>query len=254
MATQRLGSLMQLFYTFLPHALGLVGALFVFTRFWRAQPWLLLLCLALYGLLFLVLVGFTPNAWLRAPATPEIVTAHSPHPTTAVILGFGYDVAGEKMLPGPANQFLVDWVIHNAPQIKTFLVQEGVLVALSPEQLRERSVRRIHRHDPAIYVDTLDTAFCAMRQLQQQQEQSVLIVSHDMQLQRAVWDFARVQRQACSSCALVIPDLPATPYPTQSVHLQTRNAFLYKVLELLYLRPRDLLRPLPTTCKAPIEE
>ena len=28
-------------------------------------------------------------------------------------------------------------------------------------------VRRIHRHDPKIYVDTLDTAFCAMRQLQQ---------------------------------------------------------------------------------------
>lgn len=245
---------MQLFCTFLPHVLGLAGALFLLARFGRTQPWLLLVSLALYGLLFLVLVGFTPNRWLRAPATPETAAAKAPRPTTAVILGFGYDMAGEKMLPGPANQFLVDWVLHNEPQIQTFLVQEGVLVALSPTQLREKTVRRIHRHDPKIYVDTLDTAFCAMRQLQQRHAQSVLLVSHDMQLQRAVWDFARVQRQLCATCTLVVPPLPVTPYPAQSVHLQTRNAFLYKLLEILYLRPRDLIRPLPTTCKAPIEE
>ncbi|MFN8488641.1 MAG: hypothetical protein U0350_13660 [Caldilineaceae bacterium] len=254
MSTQRLGSAMQLFFTFLPHVIGLAGALFLVVALWHVKPWLLLISLMLYGLLFVGLVGFTPDRWLRAVATPETAFTHIPRPTTAVIMGFGYDMVGDQMQPGPANQFLLDWVLKNQPQITTLFVQEGVLVAMSPALLREKTVRRIHRHDPALYVDTLDTAFCAMRQLQRRQEQSVLLVSHDMQLQRAVWDFERVQRQMCSTCTLVIPELPTTPYPPQSVHLQTRNAFIYKVLELLYLRPRDLLRSLPATCKAPIEE
>jgi hypothetical protein len=85
------------------------------------------------------------------------------------------------------------------------------------------------------------------------QQKTVLLVTHDLQLQRAAWDFARICQQLWITCTLVIPDLPATPYPTQSGHFQTRRAFIYKMLELLYLRPRDLLRAPPTQCKAPIE-
>lgn len=245
---------MPFFLTFLPPVIGLAGALLLIALGWRAQAWTLLLGLALYGLLFLVLVGFTPNRWLRANATLSTNTPIRVRPTTAVILGFGYEMAGDAMQPGPANQALVDWVLNNQPQITTLLVQEGVLVALTPEQLRNKTVRRIHRHDPAIYVDTLDATFCAVRQLQALNQSTVLLVAHDLQLQRAAWDFARVQRQLCPTCTLVIPDLPATPYPANSVQFQTRSAFIYKILELLYLRPRDLLRAMPTTCKAPLEE
>lgn len=243
---------MPLFLTFLPPVIGLTGALLLIALSWRAQPWVLLLRLILYGLLFLVLVGFTPNRWLRANATLSPNTPILARPTTAVILGFGYEMAGDAMRPGPANQFSLDWVLNNQPQITTLLVQEGVLVAMTPAQLHDKIVRRIHQHDPAIYVDTLDAAFCAVRQLQALNQSTVLLVAHDVQLQRAAWDFARVQRQLCPTCALVIPDLPATPYPANSVQFQTRSAFVYKILELLYLRPRDLLRPLPTTCKAPL--
>lgn len=241
---------MQLFITFLPHVLGIIGALLIVGLGWRKGLWLLV-SLAIYALLFLLLVGLTPNRWLRARPTAESNPTTTSAPTIAVILGFGYEMVGNAMQPGPANQFLLDWVLSRQPEINTLLVQEGVRVALTPAQLRDKQVHRIHRHDPARYVDTLDAAFCAMRQLQSLKQTRVLLVAHDQQLQRAAWDFARVRAQACPTCMVVIPDLPATPYPANSVHLQTRAAFIYKLIELLYLRPRDLLRTTPTTCKAP---
>jgi len=244
--------LMQLFAIFLPHVLGVAGALLILGRGWRLAPRSLLAILVLYAGLFLVAVGLTPDSWLRARPTPDL------KPTTAVILGFGYELVSDEMvademLPGPANQFLLNWVLTQQPQIRTLLVQEGVHVAIAPVQLQEKAVYRIHRHDPAIYIDTLDAAYCALHQLQQLGQTNVLIVTHDLQLQRAAWDFERVRRHLCPICTLVIPDLPATPYPIHSVHLQTRSAFVYKIIELLYLRPRDLLRPIPTQCKAPVD-
>ena len=119
---------MQLFFTFLPHAIGLMGALLILVLGWRGQPLARLMLLALYGLLFFIALGFTPDRWLRAAPT----SGFAPQPATAVILGFGYEMAGDQMRPGPANQALLDWVVKNQPQITTLLVQEGVLVALSP--------------------------------------------------------------------------------------------------------------------------
>ena len=249
MSQQRFGLSMQLFLTFLPHALGITGALLIIGLGWRKQGLWLLVSLAIYALLFLLIVGLTPSRWLWARPTTDLTSTADP--TGAVILGFGYEMVGKDMRPGVANQFLLDWVLSHQPQINILLVQEGVRVALTPAQLQDKQVHRIHRHDPAIYVDTLDAAFCAIRQLQQLKQTTVLLVAHDQQLQRAAWDFERVREQACATCTLVIPDLPATPYPVNSVHLQTRAAFIYKLIELLYLRPRDLLRATPTVCKAP---
>lgn len=89
------------------------------------------------------------------------------------------------MRPGAANQFLVDWLLAHQPQVTTLLVQEGVRSALTPDRLAQKNVYRIHRHDTAIYVDTLDTAFCALRELQKLKTETVLLVAHDLQLQRA---------------------------------------------------------------------
>lgn len=240
----------QPFLIFLPHILGTLGAFVILGVGWRTPITTLLLYLPIYGLLFLVGIGCTPSRWLRAKATP---VANSPlAPTTAIVLGFGYEGEGEAMRPGAANQFLVQWLLDNQPQVTTLLVQEGIRSALTPTTLMEKAVQRIHRHDPAIYVDTLDTAFCALHQLQELGQQNVLLVAHDLQLQRAVWDFTRVQQAACAECTIAIAATPNTPYPTNSVHFQTRNEFIYKLVELLLLRPRDFLRATPTACKAPL--
>lgn len=239
----------QLLTIFLPHIIGAVGALTILGVGWRTPVVTWLIILPLYGLIFLLGVGLTPNRWLQAKAT---LGTDAPPPTTAIMLGFGYEGEETAMQPGAANQFLVNWLLTTQPQIKTFFVQEGIRSAFSPQVLAEKDVRRIHRHDKAIYVDTLDTAFCALQTLQKLGIRTVLLVTHDLQLQRAVWDFTRVRQVTCPQCTIVTATIPDTPYPTHSVHLQTRSEFIYKVLELLLLRPRDYLRATPTTCKAPL--
>ena len=235
---------------FLPHLIGALGALLIVGVSWRTSWVTLLVTLFLYVLLFLLGVGFTPSRWLHAKATARVEPTRNP--ATAIVLGFGYEGEETAMQPGAANQFLVDWLVSTQPQVTTMLVQEGIHSAITPELLVTKAVQRIHRHDKAIYVDTLDTAFCALQGLQKLGEHSVLLVAHDLQLQRAVWDFARVRDAACAQCTVVIAAVPDTPYPTNSVHFQTRNEFIYKLVELLLLRPRDFLRATPISCKAPL--
>ncbi|MEZ4727736.1 MAG: hypothetical protein R3E79_11465 [Caldilineaceae bacterium] len=241
----------QPFLIFLPHLFGTASVLLILTLGWRTPIPTLFVSLPICGLLFLLGVGLTPSCWLRAKTT--VVETAAPLPTTAVILGFGYEGEGATMRPGEANQFLVDWLLQTQPQVTTFLVQEGVRSAMQPGLLQDKAIHRIHRHDPAVYVDTLDTAFCALHQLQQLKAKTVLLVAHDLQLQRAVWDFERVRQAACAQCTIVVAAMPDTPYPKASVHVQTRNEFIYKLTELLYLRPRDFLRAVPTQCKAPLQ-
>jgi hypothetical protein len=205
--------------------------------------------LLIYALLFCIVITLTPSRWLRVPVALQTNLPFA-KPTTAVILGFGYEMTDDKMTPGAANQFLLDWLLTNHPKVTTLLVQEGVRVAMTPRLLDDKQVYRIHRHDPAIYVDTLDTAFCAWQRVQQLHQKTVLLVAHDRQLQRAVWDFERVRQVVCPHCAITVATIPDTPYPTASVHWQTRNEFFYTLVELLYLRPRDWLRAIPTHCKA----
>lgn len=240
----------QVFTIFLPHIIGALGTLAVVGIGWRASWVTLVVNLLLYAILFLLVVAFTPSQWLRAPATAQVDPTHNP--MTAIVLGFGYEEEGDTMRPGAANQFLVQWLASTQPQVTTMLVQEGIHSAISPELLATKDVHRIHRHDKAIYVDTLDTAFCALQGLQKLGEHSVLLVAHDLQLQRAVWDFERIRQAACAQCTVVTGVMPDTPYPTNSVHFQTRNEFIYKLVELLLLRPRDFMRATPTSCKAPL--
>ena len=235
---------------FLPHIVGTLGALVILGLGWRTPVPTFFIVLPGYALLFLVGLGFTPSRWLHAKATASMEPTRNP--TTAIVLGFGYEGEETAMQPGAANQFLVDWLLATQPQVKTLLVQEGIRSALTPTLLAEKAVERIHRHDKAIYVDTLDTAFCALQGLQKLGVHTVLLVAHDLQLQRAVWDFVRVRDAACAQCTVVIAAVPDTPYPTNSVHFQTRNEFIYKLVELLLLRPRDYLRTPPTSCKAPL--
>lgn len=240
----------QILAIFLPHILGMLGVLVILGFGWRTPFTTLFIVLPIYALLFLLAIGFTPSRWLRAQAT--VVTNSTLRPTTAIILGFGYEGAEAVMRPGAANQFLVKWLVETQPQVKTVFVQEGVRSAITPELFAEKEFRRIHRHDKAIYVDTLDTAFCALHELKKAGVSNVLLVAHDLQLQRAVWDFARVNQAACAHCTIVTAAMPDTPYPINSVHFQTRNEFVYTLVELLLLRPRDFLRATPTTCKAPL--
>lgn len=240
-------SVMNIFQVFIPHILGITGAILCMVVVRSSKDTLLVISLPAYALLFLLLVGLTPSQWMRSKPTSEQKA------TTIVILSFGYEEEEGRLKPGKANEFLWDWVIENqASQMETVLVQEGTWATIDEGEFDKLDIKRIHQHDPKIYVNTLDTAFCAIRQLQRLGKKKVMLVAHDLQLQRVAWDFERARQEMCLDCELVIPNLPDTPYPVNSVHFHTRNEFIYKIIELLISRPRDFLSPVPNQCKAPL--
>ncbi len=252
---------------FAPHMLyaaGLVASLFVVTHSTtfqtsaRFQIFALLIAALVYTIVFIVLLGLTPDRWMHAVATQNW-REETRDADTAIVLGFGYEKdATGTMQAGKANRFLLDWVIDNT-SATTIFVQEGVWIAacgMSPDQCTYsgRELKRIHLHDEKIYVNTLDTAFCAMEQMARIHKSKAALVAHDLQLQRAAWDVERVKRRSdWHSFIFVIPEIPDTPCPANSVHWQTRNQFIYKVVELLISRPRDFLTPVPGRCKAPLQ-
>jgi hypothetical protein len=244
----------NIFRVFLPHFLGFLGAILWFwmiARYNRADAMLLAFVSSpLYLLLFVVFVGLTPSRWLRAEPTED------QNADIAVIFSFGYETDGKRMIPGKANLYLWDWIVNNRSlKMKTLLLQEGIWVATDEKTIENLGFERIriHRHDPKIYVDTLNAAFCAIQQIQKLERKKILLLGHDLQLQRVAWDFERVGHAVCPDCIFLIPKIQAVPYPAKSVHFQTRNEFFYKVIELLIARPRDMMSPIPSDCMAPVD-
>jgi hypothetical protein len=245
----------NLFRVFIPHILGLIGAVLWFmivVQIAKQRTALITITsFPLYILLFLTLVGATPSRWLRAAPTED------QNAEIAVVFNFGYEMNGDRMRPGEANQYLWQWIASNKPlQLRTILVQEGVWVAADKETLKNLGIEmmRIHRHDPHIYVDTLNATFCSIQQIQKLGKKKILLIAHDLQLQRIAWDFERISHVTCPDCMFVIPEIHDVPYPKNSVHFQTRNEFIYKIAELLIARPRDFLNQIPTDCLAPINQ
>ncbi len=242
-----------MFRIFIPHILGIMGAILwirMIIQLTQQRTMLaVVISILIYILLFLTLVGLTPSRWLH-PTPTETQDAE-----IAVVFNFGYDMDGNQMKPGEANQYLWEWTIHNKPsQLRTILVQEGIWVAADQETLNNLGIKmmRIHQHDPHIYVDTLNAAFCSIQQTERLGKKKIMLVAHDLQIQRVAWDFERISHVTCPDCEFVIPEIGDVPYPASSVHLQTRNEFVYKITELLIARPRDFLNRVPTRCIAPV--
>ena len=144
-----------------------------------------------YVVLFLRLSVF----WIRATPTPgwQQQTAKV---DTVLVFGFGIESdAQERIQPGAANRALLDWALDRRHG-GTMLVQEGVLAAANEEprggRLATWDVRRMHRHLPGVYVDTLHAAYCAVEQMERLGRRRALVVTHDLQLARAAADLRRV--------------------------------------------------------------
>src|SRR6266508_1254137 len=135
-----------MFRIFIPHVLGIVGAILwirIAIPFMQQRTMLGVgLSTFTYILLFLTLVGLTPSRWLH-PAPTEAQDAE-----IAIVFNFGYEMDGDRMKPGEANQYLWEWIINNKPsQLRVILVQEGVWVAADEETLENLGIEmmRIHR-------------------------------------------------------------------------------------------------------------
>jgi len=217
---------------------------------------------------YILIFGITANIWMRATPT-ENWGDRIEEADTVIIFGFGYskDEYG-NIEAGEANEFLLDWVIENT-KASVFLVQEGVWVASNTcknEPICDsqcmlssgKEMRRMHLHDEKNYVNTLDAVFCTMIQIEQLYEEGkinekIVVVSHDLQLQRAAWALARVQetQERWQKFEFIIPKIPNTPYPMDSSHWHTRNELIYQVVELFWSRARDFFTSPPIECIAP---
>jgi hypothetical protein len=260
---------MNLWDAFAPHILysaGIIASAIVIIGFEKhrlpvslpAVLWVILALWIGYTLLFLLFIGFFPlKRWLRAKPTEDwerkVKEVH-----TVILLGFGYEDDCGDMKPGDANKRLLEWTMDHT-EARTLLVQEGVWVAACESSEKEctksgRKLMRIHRHDPTVYLNTLDTAFCAMQELEKLGEKEAVLVTHDLQLKRAAWDFGTVKqsRRSWQDIRFVIPEMPDMPYPKASIHWHTRSEWVWRIIELLVARPRDFLGPIPDECKAPM--
>jgi len=248
---------MNAFKIFAPHGLALVGGIGALwlggrcptggCRLWEAAAFGIV-----YSAAFFALVGLLPlSRYLRAKPSANWRDA-ARNADVAIILGFGYELTSTgQMQPGAANQALLEWALAHTTA-RTLLVQEGVWVAACPVEattcvVGERALRRIHPHDPAHYINTLATAVMAMDFMVQLGAKPAVLVAHDQQLARAAADFERARQKnpAWRDLRFIIPYLPAMPYVPRSVHIQTRNAGLWRLAELFIARPRDFLSKIP---------
>lgn len=208
----------------------------------------------------LLIAVCTPNQWIMAKSVESEWKVKKNTVTTAIILGFGYVKGKNGIEPGEVNQKLLNWVIENT-RATNLLVQEGVLAANGTIDkdtgkkidVGNRKLLRIHAHDENIYVNTLDTIFCAMEKMEKFGNEAIL-VAHPLQLQRALWDWEDINKKHKTDYVAVIPPIDNIPYPANSFHKHTRSEWRYKIAELIVSRPRDFFSSIPTKCKAPLHE
>lgn len=220
--------------------------------------------------LFLFIFNLSATRWIRATPTANW-ESNVNEADTAVVFGFGLAKAKDenrKYSAGKANEFLFNWTMkHTDPKI--ILVQEGIWRASDICGNKDdcdsaclvaegKQMKRMHVHDKHIYVNTLDAAFCAIKQIEQLHKNNVInnkvvIIAHDQQLQRAVWDFKKIQNtnETWQKFEFIVPEIPDIPYPSRSPHWQMRNELLYQAVELFGSRIRVFFASVPTDCKAP---
>lgn len=258
---------MSLWNTFAPHIAYLFGivALFFASAHCAKHRGLLVLGLVtlgywtIYTLVLLLLVSLLPLEGLLRPRPTAYWKKEAEEAPIVIILGFGYQKDDNgQMKPGPANEHLLRWAFENT-NAATFLVQEGVWIAAcdSSAQLCEvsgRQLRRIHTHSEAQYLNTLETAYCALGAMQELGKEKAVLVTHPSQLQRTLWDFEAVKgaREQWAGFRFIVPNMPDIPYVPGSVHCHTRAQWIWQVVEMLVARPRDYVSPIPTECKAPL--
>ena len=166
-----------------------------------------------------------------------------------LIFGFGFNKGSDgRPGAGVANEAMLNWTLAHT-RAATLLVQEGAALAVqilrrSDEESIQRRFISVHALDGAAYVDTWQAACCAMEKMALLDIDKVLVVAHPHQLQRAAWVLAQLMQRHVDlgRVSVVIPELPAIPYPVDSAQWHTRSSWRFKLIELLAARPRDWMR------------
>ena len=216
---------------------------------------LLAIAVGLIAGLYLALPYIYPARWLAAVPRGLPWKARQ-----VIVFGCGYQVHDGQVCADCTHKALLDWTLAHTP-VADLLVQEAVFAtarahgwqpvpkapnALTHAEFPGRTIRRFHRHDPAIDVSTAEAVFCALPLLED--NSPVLLVAVPEQLARVAYDAAKV----APGREWIVPLLPPVPFNPHSVQPQARSRAAYVRYEL-GARVWDVFRRVPRTCRAPLD-
>lgn len=192
---------------------------------------------------FLLFNTFT-SAWIRA--TPTLNYKNKIEQAGSVLV-FGFGLSeddDENVLPGTANTELHKWINNNIHN-KIVIGQYGNLLAQETNPSSNLFIL-MHGHDPKRHVNTYQAAIFAFNKLDSlyklgEINRDIIVIAHDMQLQRVIWDLNKLQRKnkEWQLYNLIVPDVPKIPFSIKSTQRHTKGRFIYNLVELFYSRPRD---------------
>jgi len=213
---------------------GMRGRLFRNPRVWIALV-VLMAGWALPPLWYAALYRPFPDVGAR-----EGLCAGIPRGSVALGLAF-WDVRREGRIvdPGAANKHLAGWIHDRRSCLSAILVQESIYVVweeaglLREGALEGTPVYRMHRHVKGLQppVRTLEALACGVGRFAAPPD-TLVLVAHDKQIQRALHDLESVYEGAILPARIV-----GVPYPAGS-----GGAFAWACRELYVARPLEWLQ------------
>jgi len=169
-----------------------------------------------------------------------------------VVIAFGFGIqkdANGKLEAGEANDSIMKWLSKNS-NANYIIAQKGC--AISKYINAGTNVIEMHPHSECVYVNTFEASEFALNKLDslykagEIQNKKVLVVAHDLQLERAFWILKKMseKRKNIVPYGFIVPKMPPIPFSANSSQIHTRCSFLYTAIELFVSRPRDYIHSL----------
>ncbi len=165
---------------------------------------------------------------------------------SVIVFGFGLnEESSGKLLPGRANEKLQKWISNNING-KIIIGQYGNMLAWQ-ENRDSNSFILMHEHTDS-YINTYNAVKFALYKLDSlysigKINNNVIIVAHDMQLQRIAWILQEFSEKDANwqKYHFIIPNIHPITFSLKSVQFHTKCRFIYNCIELFYSRPRDYI-------------
>lgn len=194
----------------------------------------------------LYLFTILSSNWIKATPSSNFIREID-QADAIVVYGFGLGKdEADNSLPGLSNIELHHWINTNISE-KVIVGQFGNMLAYKANPYTNSFVL-MHKHDPNDYVNTYEAALFTFNKLDslykaEQINRKVVILAHDMQLQRAVWILKKLSKSNSDwkKYEFIVPELPKISFSRTSVQAHTKYRIIYNLVELVCSRPRDYI-------------
>jgi hypothetical protein len=199
----------------------------------------------------LVVCWFAWGYRLPPPVLPEHPPGKEPPAFVPAFKDAGYQ--NGRLVPGLANDTLARELYTNAKRFAAIFTQESVIISLQQQYghdpidgslLHGTRVYRMHAHDPAVYVPTLECLALALERLGNRRPEAIALLAHDKHYHRAHADL-----RSLYGGTILGPLVRDVPF--QGPMLQSRlrhgvrqrwQALHWAVLELACKRPLEFVK------------